>query len=450
MIFQNARRVIAALGMVTAATAQSFTPIAGYNPRTNVTDKLEKDLIEKQLQELMIDEECNSIALAESYYRNGAGTYLQSIPTYGNGPGETIAEEYEEYRKYYNDDFFHLEWVDKAFDRGITNFPNFNANFSFFPNDSFAAGECVGQEESVKKATGYVFTLIESIQLMQKAIDLVASGCIAQYDNTCEDAMNAWDAAAATYVGSIEGEKGKAVKSGYYNGERAYGNFLFALADKRCRNYKNCGPNRDEGSSKFATSPVNAQILSLFSAGSHASYSGDSQRMSRYKRLISNKIAIPFIQGLFRYAWRLSNRTGASSPQVDIDYSVLDKEVAEAATFAFGVLPKIYACSKKGAGKVADELQIGGGVAGNGPVDFENIRLGVECNYECLGVTCNEVGSLYDGEQLPRFGQCLDSANGSSRCGKPRKSRKQLCKMFTGKPGIKGRNKNLLNPDFIF
>merc|ERR1711904_418814 len=95
---------------------------------------------------------------------------------------------------------------------------------------------------------------------------------------------------------------------------------------------------------------------------------------------MGNKIAVPLIQGTFRYYYRLS-----------------DKEFGEGGAFIFGVLPKLFSCSTRGHKKVEAQTKIGGGVAGVSAVNFEDVKLGFECNYRCLGIRCDEIGTLFDG-----------------------------------------------------
>ena len=145
-------------------------------------------------------------------------------------------------------------------------------------------------------------------------------------------------------------------------------------------------------------------------------------------------------EGTFRYSWKLSNDNPAG-------FSKLDKDVGEAAAFALGVIPKVAACSKRGASKIEKELKVGGTVAGKKKVNLDTVRLAVECNYKCLGVTCEEVGSLFDGSPTPRFNKCDDSADGNNsgpsdiaKCLKQKGQRKQKCKQFIGNPNIAGRD----------
>lgn len=402
--------------------------IAGYMPRTDANECLRRDLIQKELEELIADESCTSFDLADDFYNLGNGQYYKTLPTYST----TDSDVYEEYTKYYGKPDFIQIWASKAIKKTKTNFNRGNAKFNqAFPTDTTGSGNCVGFEEVLKKGLAYTGALMEVYQLVQQAIDQMQGGCYAQ-SNGCQDALEAIDCAVATYVGSLEGEDGNNDPDG------DYGKAPYALADRRCRNFKNCGPNSDSDA-KDQTSPVNTKILSFFAAASHAAYIGDWTLVEKYLRLISNTSIIPFVQGTMRYYYRLSDEEFGTD-----SFSVLDKEVGEGGAFAFGALPKVWACSKKGERKIYAETAIGGGVAGVSAVNFQNIKLGFECNYKCLGITCDEVGDLYDGDPAPKIGaeKCSDKDNGSLNvCAKSKGQRKKACKLFTGSPGIKGRNK---------
>mmetsp|Transcript_19509 Transcript_19509/g.45441 ORF Transcript_19509/g.45441 Transcript_19509/m.45441 type:complete len:816 (+) Transcript_19509:488-2935(+) len=402
--------------------------IAGYLPRTDAGGCLEWDLIQKEFEEIMGDESCASLELGEVYYDTGPGTYFQTIPNF-NSPESTV---YREYTKYYGKSNFVQNWVEKAFKMTQTNFLRGNAKFGdAFPSNTAGSGECVGFEEVIKKGTAYTGQLVNSYQLVQRAIEEVNGGCYAQA-NGCTAAIEAIDCAVAAYVGSLEGVDGNNDPSG------DYGKGPYALGDKRCRNFRTCGPTRDKDD-KDLTAAVNTQVLSLFGGASHAAWVGDAGLIEAYLRLISNKSIIPFVQGVFRYYYYLSDKE--SGPGT---FSVLDKYVGEGGAFMFGALPKLWACSSRGAKKAEEQTKIGGGIAGVSAVDWDAVRLSFECNYRCLGITCTEVGSFYNGDASVKPGgeACNDEENGSENvCDKLQKKRKTECKLFTGKPGIKDRDK---------
>jgi len=457
MLFKNAALF---LGLVGTAAAQSAAPtsapIAGYIPRSDALEFLEKDLIQKELEDLIGDETCASFALASDFYETGNGSYFKTIPTFSSPK----SLPFEEMTKYYGKTDFVQIWAKKAIQKRRTNFIRGNADFkdAFDPPTVPAADAadgkfCVGYEEVLKKGLSYGSTIVEMYQLMQKAIESAKGGCIAQ-DNSpfggparCLDAVKAWDGAAAIYVGSLEGTDGK---NDYVTTEPSpstkktgsYGKAPYALADKRCRNFKNCGPDNGAdypatSNPKTITAAANNRILALFAAGSHATWVGDYRLMEGYLRLISNKSAIALIQGTFRYYYRLSNLEFGGTNT----YSIFDKELGEGGAFIFPILPKLWACSKKGEKRAYEVSRIENRGAGR---DFLALQLAIECNYQCLGITCAEVGTLYDGDDEPKnnYNNCDDESNGSTNvCAKQSGTRKSACKLYVGSPGIKDRNK---------
>jgi hypothetical protein len=475
MMFKN----IAFLALATATAVEAQTIMAGLHLRTNVDDYRFKDLVQKELEDIMSDEQCDTFELGRKFYfalgKNtnpdwleefpDGGKYLASIPTWGLGNGESKSACFTEYTAWAGkNNAFHKQWVNKAFSKSTIASGGVTGDFTVFPNDPFGAGECVGFEEIVKKVTSYVYNFIEITQLCERAIQEVIGGCVGHNDE-CETAINYWEGAAAIYIGSLEGEHGKEVTA---SGSRSYGKSNYALADKRCRNYKTCSGTRDRDDSKFLVAPTNTHILALFAAGVQAAYGGDYALMRDFHKKICAKMVVPWIQGILRYTWRLSSERSRSPstpnsplinpdnvdpdlpavPVVDTDYSELDKEVGEAAAFAVGAVGKLWACSKKAADAVWPQVEVGGSFAGSAPVNYQLVKLAFECNYKCLHISCAEVGSLRDGDDVIRNGAktCNDNQLGTSptgyaKCAKAKGSYKTLCKAYTKKPGIKKRDK---------
>ena len=293
--------------------------------------------------------------------------------------------------------------------------------------------------ESLRIVTAYIGTSIESYQLMQKAIDKVTSGCIFS-KNGCTEARQAWDAAVAIYTGSEEGSDGNNEGDCSANDFTDYGVSGYGLADKMCKRFFTCGEGRSCNSIEPAL--INTKIIGFYAAGSVATNNGVVYEMQRYKKLIAAKMAVPLIQGMFEAAYKRSTKAGSLASTCDYDR-------ATAASFAFGALPKINACSKTGAKRIAGKLQLRAG--NKKPLtkkDFDDsIRLAAECNYRCLGITCEEIGALKTPGAGSYGNPCNDDfeGNGSDlsgiyKCKKWKGQRKQKCKLFTGNPGIDNRD----------
>merc|ERR1712194_228265 len=210
-------------------------------------------------------------------------------------------------------------------------------------------------------------------QLMEKASRRIDEGCINQSpDNGCLEAIKIWNEAAAFFVGSLEGPQG--FGSGYQ---------LFALGDKRCTNYQNCGPIGFTGTGIAKTNIV---IIALLQKGVALVNSGDLDGLQKCIKEINNQILVTFIQGTLRYAHKLGERG-----------SNLAKELGEGATFAAAALPQLWAINKKAAKEVKKMFKIGAGSkASKGKLNFKKVRMAFMCNYPEMGISCSEVGTLYD------------------------------------------------------
>jgi len=496
MMFSNAVMAVAvAILCMGSAQAATTITIAGYEADPSAEDYLEKDLVQKSFENVLsdldgpLDATCDQLALGKAFWESNdadKGKSLRDMPTYTGSE----SDEWAEYTDYYGSSDFHIDWVDQAFLQGLNPGTNvglapqgsgngkadFHAAFVNQDDDTSgaiysAAKNCIGFEESIKKATSYVFQFAEIMQLLQNAHDLVSnSNCIAQrITNPCPDAVKKWDAAVAIFVGSIE-QTGADTSAGGPTGVT-----LWSQAEKRCSNFVVCGV---DGNSDLQsdTAPVNYKIMSLFAAGRMHTLQGQASEMKQVQRLISNKLGLGSIQGTMRYAWRLSAQgpnqapnelaltPGTGTPGFTVN-SAPDKEVAEMGTFAMAALPKVWACSKNAEAKLYAEVQIGGDKTkttvydqtSRPTVNFDNVKLAFECNYYCLGLTCEEVGSLVDGQTTTgnddggtpkvRSATCNDGKMGGTipnnpKCKKIRGSpEKKRCKPFVKKPGVSNRDK---------
>lgn len=218
------------------------------------------------------------------------------------------------------------------------------------------------------------------IREMEDAID--------DCDNSCLDcnggSAHAWDEAVAFYSGSIEG----ADKQGTSDGV-----FLHSLADKRCINFRTCGEDRDEVD---GLSAINLEIFRYFNAGKNDLLAGRCSSAKNYKEKIEKLMAVPLVQGTLRYAYITDKQPSG------------EKEEAEGAVFAAAVLPLVHACNAADAEVIYNNMAVGSGGA-----DFGEVRLAFERNYECMGITCEDVGGLWNGDSdyLPDAAPCTSSSN---------------------------------------
>jgi len=399
--------IVVSSSLFDLSSAADFPRIAGYKPTTDVEEVLDQDLIQAKFQEILGDESCSSVDAGLTYYE-GDGSLLKNLPTYKENKGAI----WNLYEQYYGSKDFCDEWVTKALKGGVFKFDNGKVDFSKFPGNlgdkDDPDGECVGREECAKKATAYICGYINVFQYLEKAVVKIeeGEGCVEQKGG-CTTASKAWDSAVAFFVGSAEGVDGN--NTGGPGGGGQYGTQFYALGDKRCDDFRTCGATGDTAD-RSTPSKANILMLGLFQQGASAIYAGDVTNARAIIKKINIQAAVPFIQGTLRYAYRLGQAKG-NKPK--------DKEVAEGGTFLAGALPQLWKCDKKAAKIVFKELQIGSKKVNKGKTNFKKVLKAFECNYECLGITCAQIGVLFDGDEFdaedpeaettkPRFPQCTD------------------------------------------
>jgi hypothetical protein len=225
------------------------------------------------------------------------------------------------------------------------------------------------------------------IRELEDALDDCSRQCGTQCN---DDAVYALDEAVAFYTGSLEGWDG--------SGD---GVLHYSLADKRCINFKTCGP---EGTAIEGTSKVNLEIFKDFKSMQKELVNAQCEPARVHKENAVKKIWIPLIQGTLRYAYILS-----TTPQTD------DKAQAEGVTFAAAVLPMIASCDPNDAATIFNNMHPA--PLGSTTVDFQAVKKAFENNYGCLGITCPDVGGLYDdvnGAYFDGAGPCGSSSSSSS------------------------------------
>jgi len=227
-------------------------------------------------------------------------------------------------------------------------------------------------EESAKKITQYTTTLIEMFQLMEKAVQQAKKdgGCFAYTGNKeggtpCEEAAKFWDQAAAVQDGP---------------------NYL---GTKRCQNYLTCGwtfENKDpNGVANIAI--ANQKVLNLFQVGQNAIRTGDIVGAKGIIKLIQSAQLVSYIQGVARYAYKIS-------AEEDPSLAENNKEYAEGMAFSTGMLPQLYKCDRSAAEIVDKKFQLVKGNTFKGTI--EEFLVVLRKNYQCLGITCEDVGGLWD------------------------------------------------------
>jgi len=263
---------------------------------------------------------------------------------------------YEAFWDYYGEYDYANQIVLAAFNGESTNFRNFNNDFGLYG--------FTGREQIIKKGTAYMHIWMYVIREMEDALDDCQEACT--IENCNDDPVHAWDEAVAFYTGTLEGADGS-----------GSGKLAYALADKRCQNFKTCGDMGDETS---GTSHVNIEIFKNFGTGVQKLNRGECASAKTEKENIEKLMLIPLIQGSLRYAYKTDTEP----------YS--EKAEAEGTIFALAVVPMVAKCDPAAAQVIADNMVVGQ----NGSCDFAAVKSAFESTYECMGVDPAQVGGLYD------------------------------------------------------
>lgn len=293
-------------------------------------------------------------------------------------PYATYKKFYDYYKAYDYGDV----WVQAAFNKGQANFANGKADFSSYTGD--------GLVEAIKKGTAYLNIWMYVIRELEDAVDDCENSCPTESCN--DDQVHAWDEAVAFYTGSIP----KASRTG--------GVLLYTLAQKRCENFGTCVQQGDDA----GMAGVNSQIFKKFDAGKQSLQQGQCANAQALVAEITSLMSVPMIQGTLRYAHIIGEQG-----QMD------EKSEAEGATFAAAVLPILNACSSNAAATVYNNMRVGSGAN----KDFAAVKKAFEDNYECMQVSCADVGGVlqadgetyFPGAEPCKFGSSSSSSsNGAS------------------------------------
>jgi hypothetical protein len=180
------------------------------------------------------------------------------------------------------------------------------------------------------------------------------------------DPVHAIDEAAAFFAGSLEGASP--------TGNPDTGKLFFRLGEKRCANFGTCTGTHGQAA-------ANAEIVAKLQKASVELVNSRCLNVVPLKKRIVELMSIPLIQGSLRYSWKV-----AEDPTAGL------KERAEAAVFAAAILPRVAACNPDKAKLISDNMKID--AANPMSVGFTAVKEAFESTYDCLGITCEDIGGL--------------------------------------------------------
>jgi len=297
---------------------------------------------------------------------NGNGRTIQGFSLQA-GSKMSKWSEYRKYLDYFGEEDYADKWVSNAID-GTAYTTATGKTFDFSSYGS------AGRIEAIKKGTVYFNVYQYVLHEFEDAIADCSSDCTPGVDCNAEE-VHAWDEGVAFYTGSMQDY------------------LLYALADKRCQNFGTCGPDGDEID---GTAAINYKLMNEFAAGRDYLLQGNCEAPKRLLKKINNLMAVPLIQGMLRYAYKVDEQGGA------------EKEKAEGTVFMASVIPRIDYCDKDAAMTIFNNMNIGAS-----STSFRAVKNAVESQYDCLGITCAEIGGLLSttmGDYYKGMEPCMDAS----------------------------------------
>uniref|UniRef100_A0A7S1G0P6 Uncharacterized protein n=3 Tax=Corethron hystrix TaxID=216773 RepID=A0A7S1G0P6_9STRA len=300
----------------------------------------------------------------DSRVDNGNGRTLQGFSLQAEKKMRTWTE-YQKFQKYWGDYDFGDKWVQNAL-AGTKYRSQTGKEYDF----GLYGDE--GRKEAVKKGTVFMNVYQYVLHEFEDAIADCNSDCVAGVDCN-EEQVHAWDEGVAFYTGSLE-EK-----------------LLYKLANKRCQNYKTCGPR---GSEQLGNSKVNYELFNEFLSGRDLLLAGECGPTRAILQRITELMAVPLVQGALRYAYKVGELKEG------------EKEQAEGTVFMASVIPRVHDCDAGAAEIIADNMAI----REDSSTDFAAVKAAFESQYECMGIKCTDVGGLLQGTNYyPDFQPCDDN-----------------------------------------
>lgn len=303
-------------------------------------------------------------------------------------------QEYQHYYDYYGILDYGDHWIEACFAGANTEY--INSNRLQHGNVDFGVFTNRGRTAAIVTATVAMNVFSGVNRLM---VEFGVSGCKKNSDDhqtygnshSMESAIGAWDQAVALYAGSalFWDDEGSESNTGslYYNLVDELATDFGVLEEKF--------PHR---------ATVNKYIMEEFVKGKKALEQGDCQDMGGVNEayyMIIHKMRTPWIQGILRAAFVLS---------AEEDYFEQDRRVNEhgkGAAFLAALLPELHKCSPNTAQRIYEDFKVSYG--SNERVNYYELRELLEPHYQCLGVTCEEVGGFVNhrtGDYYPGTHPC--------------------------------------------
>jgi hypothetical protein len=201
---------------------------------------------------------------------------------------------------------------------------------------------------------------MEVVRALNEAIDDCRSNI--------SEAVRSVDEAVAYYTGSRTIEEG------------SDGVLLHALAEVRANQMNTRDPLDDDG---LGDAVVNVDITRHFNLLADYLQDGNAtlcEMAEESKVRIINLMKVPIVQSVIRSAYIQEMESSENQEGL----------IVEGATFAAAILPFVHECNETIAEIIHSNMKLGV------VAKYKNVKMALETTYDCLGITCSDVGGVWD------------------------------------------------------
>jgi hypothetical protein len=344
----------------------------GYTPASAVTEHFKIDLDQK-----VMETACDEAKWADAIeiYSNGANSKKSSGLRTIQGFSTALKDGRPKLRgePYY--DMYAEYWKSHSYASDIV-------MAALEGTGSFHGKEDIFRGEVANKGAQYIVTW----QYVVHEIEDAMMDCAAGDDTANDRGVKAWDEGWAFWTGSTE------------MGECGDGMGGYQLAQKRCQNFGTCDTTTCEAAS-------NAKMLRLFKPPQAGCSAGPTRG---HIDCIVKEMTVPLVQGALRYAYKVGKRVAA-----DDTSEKFAKEWGEGWAFLAAVLPRVDHCDPCAAALLRENMDAGVPTSLVMKDGYEKFRTALRSTFECLGVTCEDIGTLAEAvDTFPSESSCSMSETG--------------------------------------
>ena len=300
-------------------------PLAGYHPSENVHQHAKIDLDIHQIKIFTEMRAWEAANLVYSYGRNSVIDYesgdhghFRALKAMAKTKGRNIVTPfYANFNSFYDDP----NYADSIITDGI------------YGRGRFSGMPIAQTGEIVVMTIQYQVLYVYAMSQMQRSVN----DCYSQDPNRRKSMLQAWDESAAYLIGSLEGPKA--------GGSFADGDLLYSLANKMCKEFRNCSGNGWANSVTI--------LLELIYAGRGEMEAPDCDAMKLEFEKIKHIVLIPVIQAVILYAVR--------NQYLEIDSQA--KQLGEGEAMTKAILPIVNSYASESAEFLRRNMVIESGVS---------------------------------------------------------------------------------------